>query len=360
MKKWMFIIFISCILLVVIAEIYTRYFAKHNEPCFDEKSKIIKRVENTSGRYKTGYTNTGYFRINNEGWNSFRDYSREKEVNKFRIAIIGHSNIEGLRVHVNKTVSKVLEDALLVKYKNAEVYAFGFGGMHLAQALHVSRHVMKEYTPDLFIIGTLLDDFFIDYTRHPYFLSLKIEPDSTIKEIIPESMEVKSNSPLSFLYFLKTVQYADSRFHIGEWISRVTGKEKDKVMEQKYSHYFLLQDSVYRRQCLIAIQYLLKEFKKLQIQSQKQFLFLAFPQQVPSYNAQSPIPSYIKSYQEKVIELIKRTGFQVIDFAQPFIEDYKINHEKFDFTGDEHYNEHAHQLIGRTLSDYIINNQLTR
>jgi hypothetical protein len=58
-----------------------RLFTSYCEPQFDNKYKIVKRKKNTEGIYRTENTNTGYFRINDEGWNSHRDYFKEEATN---------------------------------------------------------------------------------------------------------------------------------------------------------------------------------------------------------------------------------------------------------------------------------------
>jgi hypothetical protein len=352
----MLIIFILFI-VISLAELYLRIFSNYNEAYFDNDNKIIKRKSNTEGKYKIKFTYNGYFRINNEGWNSWRDFFAEKDPGICRIAIIGHSNVEGLRVSVNKTFPKILEDKLISKNKNVEVYTFGFGGMHMAQALHVTRYVVKTFHPDIVIIGTLMDNFFIDHAEHHDFLSLRLAQNNIIREIVPESNESSNNSPLSPLYFLKTIKYTDIRFQLGDRINRFIGNMAGVTKEKKKSHvHAFLEDTIYYQKNLLGIEYILKEFGKLSTQVPGHLIFLAFPITVPSYNFQNQIPDVIKLYENKKMNLIKRLNFPGFNLDSFFVEDYKKHNRKFDFPNDGHYNEHAHNLIGEVLSDYLINN----
>ena len=162
MRTLFILIFIGLFSFVLFGELYIRLFCNYCEPWFDKSKKILKRKPDTEGIYRTEFTNTGYYRINNKGWNSHQEYYERQDTKdreqKFRIAIVGHSNIEGLRVPVDKTMSKILEDDLNKNGIPTEVYTFGFGGMHLVQAMHVSRYIANQLHPNVLIIGTMLDD----------------------------------------------------------------------------------------------------------------------------------------------------------------------------------------------------------
>jgi hypothetical protein len=356
-KLFLYLFFISIGLLVLL-EIYTRLFGNYCEPWFDKHSKIIKRKKNTQGTYKTKNTENGYFRINNEGWNSYRDYFKEKKYSvgkgkKIRIAIIGHSNIEGLRVPVEKTSSRILENELVGQGKNVEVYTFGYGGMHLAQALHVSRYVMHEFAPDIIIIGTLLDNFLLRTSDKRNFLSLNIVEDKII-EVLPDKYQEEYHSPFSFLYFFKAVKYTDIRFSIGEKIISLFSNFRNET--EPVNHYLRIQDTNYKKVLFQGIDYLLNEFKK--IDNQAQIIFVDFPQKIPSYNVKANIPEFLSQHHSRIIEEIENYGFHIVDIKTDLYNDYSKNRVFFDFPGDAHYNQRAHEVIGKSFSDYLVRNIL--
>lgn len=354
-KLFLYFFFISLGLLVLL-EIYTRIFGNYCEPWFDKYSKIIKRKKNTQGVYKTENSETGYFRINNEGWNSYRDYFKEKQYSvkegkKIRIAIIGHSNIEGLRIPVERTLSKVIENELIVQDKNVEVYAFGYGGMHLAQALHVSRYVIHEFAPDIIIIGTLLDNFLLQTSNKRNFLSLNITGD-TIIEVLPDKYYEEYRSPFSFLYFSKTIKYTDIKFSIGKKMNSFFPNFRNET--EPVNHYSRIQDTNYEKVIFQGIDYLLTEFKK--IDSKAQIIFIDFPLKIPSYNVKADSPEYLGQHHSGIIEEIKKYGFHIVNIKADLYNDYSKNKIFFDFPNDGHYNQHAHEVIGKSLSNYLIKN----
>lgn len=350
-------------------ELYMQLFRNYCEPYFDKKEKIIKRKRNTEGVYKTKFTNIGYFRINNEGWNSHRNYYQNKEnkkgntkdgkrnqetVNgkrKLRIAIIGHSNIEGLRVPVDSTLSKILEDDLSKKGIPAEVYTFGYGGMHLAQAMHVSRYVVQKFHPDILIIGTLLDDFWVHSTRKIFFLNLNIDSVNNIQEVLPEKFIYEKNSLFSIFYFSKLVYYFDKKTRIGEKINDYFKKKSNfnnEVEDQKI---------ICKLDQIKAFRYIFNEFNKITKVGSKDeipLFFLKFPLAIPSYNFDYKELHLSAIEQENQLKKnLHEYCLRIIDLKKVFMDDYAINSQRFDFKNDYHYNKRAHKLIGLKLSDFI-------
>jgi len=368
MGKKLGYLFILFILLALCLEMYLRLFGNYCEPWFDKEEKIVKRRPNTEGVYKTEFTNSGYYHINNEGWNSHRNYYPRIENDKglpkkskreaedanqnsstLRIAIVGHSNIEGLRVPVDKTLSKILEDDLNKKAIHAEVYTFGFGGMDLAQALHVSRYVMRRFHPDILLIGTQLDDFWEASTKKKNFLKLTMDTIGNIQEVLPQKYECDEDSPFSLLYFSKWVYFLERRIGLGERgfhflkakkLSVGDTKEQKGISESEW-------DSAYR--------YIIQEFKKVASQNGDQevpYFFLKFSPYIPSFNYDyTRIQSNDKESKCRFEESLCRNEIQVIDLDDAFKADYKIHGENYDFINDFHYNENAHQVIGLYLSD---------
>lgn len=352
--RMFFVVSIVLLLLLGVLEIYLRFYTSYNEPYFDKQNKIIKRKPNTQGEYKTQYTNSGYFKINNDGWNSHRDYfQRESYSNadslnsKIRIAIVGHSNIEGLRVPVDKTLSKIFEEDLNRNGISAEVYTFGFGGMHMAQAMDISRYVVSKYTPDILIIGTLSCDFLFENSCWKNFLNLDVKSNGEIEEILPKRFYNESESIFSFLHFCKTFKYLDEKSGIGFRLKRTDKKQT-----------YVQNDSILNLKYNFGADYILKEFECLPGKTQEDILpvfFIKFPDIVPSYNYSfEKVNLSTIDYERNWIEnKIEGRNFKIIDLKNTLYDDYLKNKQNFDFKNDYHLNQHAHKVIGEYLSDYF-------
>ena len=85
------------------------------------------------------------YKINAQGWNSgYPQYSIERN-NKFRIAIIGDSFVEGLQTNYDKSLAEDLE--LLLGKDNVEVYRFGISGAPMSHYLYILREEVYRYHP---------------------------------------------------------------------------------------------------------------------------------------------------------------------------------------------------------------------
>lgn len=357
MRSFMIYTFFIISGVILIVELYIRLFSQYCEPYFDKKEKIVKRKRNMEGVYKTEYTCSGYFKINNEGWNSYRDYYQSKEngdwnTDKYRIAIVGHSNIEGLRVLINKTLSRVLEDDLNDNGIHAEVFTFGYGGMHLAQAMHISRYAVQKFKPDILVIGTMLDDFWVYSTNKKNFLNLRMDKENKIQEILPKKYVYEENSPFSFLYFSKLIYFFDKRTGIGEKIHGILKRASslNNGIEKQESDNEFDQIKAYR--------YIINEFSRIaQMQSKGKIpiIFLKFPRTISSYNDDLEVfhLSDDQINKSKLTDIICEGPFEIIYLEKAFMDDYTLNSQKFDFENDYHYNAHAHKLIGLYLSNYL-------
>ncbi len=349
-------IVVFCVLIVI--ELYMQFFGNYCEPYFDKKEKIVKRKPNTKGVYKTEFTNSGYFRINNEGWNSHRNYFRRQEsgdgnqeFKKLRIAIVGHSNIEGLRVHIDKTLSKVLEDDLNDSGFSAEVYTFGYGGMHLAQALHISRYVVQTFKPDLLIVGTFLDDFLIESTKKKNFMTLKVKNNNQVEEIVPNKCTYGESSVFTLLYFSNFFYYADKKTGIGKKIYYMINQPTNTINLSESN--FNIETSK-----KIGLNYIFNEFKKIikiNPNYESQIFFINFPLVLPSSKLDSKKNRITKqkTSMNQSAKIAQDHDFPIIDLEKVFNDDYAENFQKYDFENDHHYNEHAHELIGKYSSYYI-------
>lgn len=354
MRNFILYLFLTVFTVLIVLELYIRIFGNYCEPWFDKKDKIVKHKPNTEGVYKTEFTNTGYFRINNEGWNSHRDYFRRQETgkqkNKFRIVIVGDSNIEGLRVSIDKTMSKILENELNKNGIPAEVYTFAFGGMHLAQAMHISRYAVNHFQPDLLLIGTMLDDFWAHSTEKKNFLNLSLD-NGTVQEVLPQNYVYEENSAFSFLYFSKLIYYFDIKTKIGE---RLTSIRKKRICINCDNE---VKDIITSSDKEKALEYIFNEIRNITQPgtiNEIPFFYLKFPNIIPSNNYD--YETYKSSYNIKEDQFAKyftKNTYKIIDFEAAFFYNYKVNGQKFDFKNDYHFNEQAHKVVGLQLSGFI-------
>ncbi len=104
------------------------------------------------------YNNEGeaYIRINRSGMRD-REYSLEKPVGTFRIALLGDSYTEAMQVPTEQiygaSLERELSDCPSLAGRQVEAMNFGVSGFSTAQELLVLRHKASPYDPDLVLLA---------------------------------------------------------------------------------------------------------------------------------------------------------------------------------------------------------------
>ena len=109
--------------------------------------KMTRYKPNQKGIFRLANEYSSPFSINKNGWNSHHKEYSIKRNQKLRIAIIGDSYVAALEPGYNYAVPYLLEKGL--GSNDVEVYAFGIGGAHLAQYLHMFREEVAKFNPDI-------------------------------------------------------------------------------------------------------------------------------------------------------------------------------------------------------------------
>ena len=97
-----------------------------------------------------------HVRINRAGFRD-RDHEFKKPANTFRIAVLGDSFAEAVQVSREDTFWSVLERRLAAAPEfqgmDVEVLNFGISGHGTAQQLHMLRHYVLAYEPDIVLLA---------------------------------------------------------------------------------------------------------------------------------------------------------------------------------------------------------------
>lgn len=143
MKKFILKIVSYIFLILVALEIIVRIFHLYTEdpPRYIDEYGVEKRIPGHKGYAVTGNRNQNFseFNINSSGFNSFREFT--PTIDKFEIAIIGDSFIEGFHQNYYNSTGKKVED----KLQNVEVYEYGYAGYDLANQMHLINSYKKEF-----------------------------------------------------------------------------------------------------------------------------------------------------------------------------------------------------------------------
>jgi hypothetical protein len=340
------------------------------ESNFDDQYKIFKFKANTVGRYSfRGSDHPSSFRMNNEGWNSIRDYRSSRVPGVPRIACIGHSGTLSLRVNIADAYPQVLEEELLAAGIEAEVYSFAINLMDLAQALHVSRYAIDKFHPDILLIqATIHGNFMV--SRQGYSLRVRIEEGGEVAEVMPgnpfKEPDLFDDGGLltRLVYQSHLLRYLNKKYDARARVMNLKRKVASAFQHTEYVPYAdridqheqaYEESTVFRKNYQIAQHYLLNRFKELEQQHGVVVLFPLGPWHAASFNHPGGDPSATEEAQRSTTkELLARFDLRYLDLTEAFAKDYAFNGLKFDFLYDDHLNTHGHRLQGAALATHLL------
>lgn len=353
-KNFLFLTVPTLLIIFLLLELTFRFvMPASNGPdyAYDTTYQLIHfdNTRNAKGLYTFGKfaQERGEWSVNNFGWNSPYDYTKER-TKKLRIAVIGDSFIEGLNVN-NTSIYPFKLQSLLGN--SAEVYAFGISGAPMSQYLNMSRYVHAVFNPDILIINIVHNDFDESLKENqtlPYFKTLDIT-DSILTEMPPEYYQLSfikrtiKRSALVRYFYLNLQLNFDAK-----------PKFQDKGAKEFNANIDVTQASKQQAKIQTAVDYI---FKKLREENEgKQILIVM---DGPRNNIYSGTTS--KSNVLFLNEIAKNSAahrnLHFIDLTAVFEHDYAQNKKKFNADIDFHWNEYGHQVVADTVYKFLKQHQ---
>ncbi|MCG2461200.1 hypothetical protein K8352_10610 [Flavobacteriaceae bacterium F89] len=318
MKKLILKTIIYIFLILVALEITVRIFHLYTESPqrFIDKYGVEKMTPGNRGYAVTGNRNqdVAEFHINNAGFNSYRDYNPKKE--KFEIALIGDSFIEGFHQDYYNSIGKKIENRL----KGVEVYEYGYSGYDMANQLQL----INAYQEDFELIDEVI-------------LYMNYKNDLKRAEYKPNTEQIAMfRSPLFQIRdHIKLLAYGSKIGILEPLKNLVTGKAfsnqkqgfKTNVIETKTPAEIMKRDQRY-----------LDNFRNLVrlygYDKSKTTLLLDSTKTSPTF-----------------LDYCNANGFKYIDFSTSFKKTTKATTLIYDW----HWNDHGRELIAQVISEYIKN-----
>ena len=318
MKKFILKTFLYIFLILVTLEITVRVFHLYTEdpPRYIDKYGVEKRVPGSKGYAVTGNRNqdVAEFHINNAGFNSYRDYHPTED--KFEIALIGDSFIEGFHQNYYQSIGKKIEN----KLKGVEVYEYGYSGYDLANQLQL----IQAYQEDFKLIDEIIlyMNYKNDLERGEY------EPDKArIATLSSPLFEIRDH--------IKLLAYG-SKIGILEPLKHLITGNAFEVNSRGYKTNEIeieTPDEILKRD----LRYL-DNFKNL-------VRLYGYDKTKTTLLLDSTKTS--KSF----LDYCDANDFKYIDFSTTFKKSTKATTLIYDW----HWNNHGRDLIAQVISDYIKN-----
>lgn len=316
MKKFIIKTIIYLVLILLIVEIVVRVFHLYTEdpPRYIDQFGVEKRVPGHKGYAVTGNRNQNYsrFSINEAGFNSHREFL--PSLDKFEIAIIGDSFIEGFHQDFDDSTGKKLEDNV----QNSEVYEYGYAGYDLANQMHL----IKTYKNDFDLINEIV-------------IYLNYESDLERGNYQPNYDRIKmlASTPFKIRDNIKILSYG-SKIGILEPLKRMVS---GKAFEESESGYQTNEVKTIDKE----------EERTINLQRIENFKSL-----IKLYGFDKSKTSILldsRKTSQLFLEYCHNNEIPVIDFADNFKNSTKATTLIYDW----HWNNHGRSIIASTIADYM-------
>ena len=367
-----FIVLLILILAFVVGEIAVRQFVTFEEEHyyqFDKINNLYRRKPNFQGPWQKRNIK-GYFMLNNEGWNSTRDYFKEKNKDTFRIACIGTSETGCYQVHVKDAWPKILEDRLNSAGKKCEVYTFAadrsYGYPH---ALHLTRYVVKDYAPDLIIYNSNFSDNSIyGTTDKKLYMLAEVDNNGNVKEIPPvnDRMPVMGEGLTlkNLIFQSKLIKYLRPKLALGTRFRKimklVRGNKKQVITKDAAKTVKAVKGLTLSEKTDITIHYCLNELKKIQEAHDFKMLFSIPVMRGKGFNWSNLIEEKLQNNQDRIrtqkSAILKSHNIPFFDLTKAYDDDYAKNNKKFDYLLDPHPNQQGNLVEGEAIAKYLLEN----
>lgn len=318
MKKLFLKTIVYIVLILLIVEIVVRVFHLYTEdpPRFIDEFGVEKRVPDNDGYAVTGNRNQNYsrFSINKAGFNSHREFLPSAD--KYEIALIGDSFIEGFHQDFYDSTGKKIEN----KIPNSEVYEYGYAGYDLANQMHL----IKAYQNDF----DLIDEIVI-------YLNYESDLDRGFYEPNYGRIKMLASTPFKIRDNIKILAYG-SKIGILEPIKRLVS---GKAFEEPKDGYQTNEVETINE----------TEQKTIDLQRIENFKSL-----INRYGLDKSKTSILldsRKTSQQFIDYCRLNDIVVIDFAANFKNSKKSTTLIYDW----HWNNHGRDIIASTIADYINN-----
>jgi hypothetical protein len=343
----------TLIILVALLEIFFRTVvpATSTPPaCFDEEEGLLRFCRNGgsgTATYGKWARQRAHWHINNEGWNSPVDYSREKT--RPRIAVIGDSYVEALQVDVDLSYPSLLRQQIGNDY---DVFSFGISGASLADYLNFSRYVARCFDPDIVVVNVVHNDFDESiYSLNPndiHQTRLRID-GSEITEVAPRPNPEFAQFSARKRWLRKSalVRYLFFNLRIRHTITQ--------LLDRRQYNANIDVEAVQRDLMTISrgVTYVVKHIRSEN--PERRVFFVMDAPRHDIYNERLA-ESNVMVLHGMLAGACADNGVELLDLTEPMAEEYRLRRRRFGFVFDGHWNEYGHAFVASQILPLIVEN----
>ena len=347
------------LLFMLLEGIVFRYFLPASDlPMLAENDGGLLRYESSqSGIYRIKDEIEARFNINQQGWNSPSNYSRNREEGRKRIIVIGDSYIEALQVDATSSVAELLEQELTDQH--ARVYRVAMSGAPLSHYVYMLREEAVQYKPDLVIINLVHNDFdesfgLAEGTYTESFATYGVDNDGSLKLVDPKPFHknlawyLKQSATFRYLYVRMKIFPRVLVKTVMSWITEPTGQTAKTSP---------LPPDVFREERTEQLlRTALKTIRHLQDKYNFELLVLMDADRSATTRAIDSgdvIPEDGLRFNRLVSRIGADVGVTVLDLQPLIEEDYLRHRQSFDFKNDYHWNQYMHRLVAVEVAQKV-------
>ncbi|WP_373518977.1 hypothetical protein [Pricia sp.] len=317
MKKFILksALYVFLILLLLEGIVRVLHLYTEDPPRFIDDYGVEKRVPDNSGYAVTGNRNQNFseFHINKAGFNSHREFEPGRD--KYEVALIGDSFIEGFHQDYDSSTGKRVEE----KVKGIEVYEYGYAGYDFANQLHL----VNAYATDFELIDEII--LYLNYENdlgrgiyEPNHARIKML-SSTLFRLRDNIKLLAYGSKIGIVEPLKKLAQGGDAFDDTEdayKTNAMNGETDDEKREKD-------EKRIANFKSLIALYGLDKDKTAILLDSRKT--------------------------SKRFLDFLDENGIRYIDFAERFEKSEKSTNLIY----DHHWNAHGRELISEEIAGYI-------
>jgi len=314
MKKILIKTVVYIFLILVALELTVRALHLYTEdpPRFIDEYGVEKRMPGHNGYAVTGNRNQNFseFHINNAGFNSYREFKPTKE--KFEIALIGDSFIEGFHQDYDASTGRKIERDLK---DSLEVYEYGYAGYDLANQLHLINAYDDQFK--------LIDEIII-YLNYESDLNRGVYKPNRQRIAMLRSTVFRIRDNIKLLAYGSKIGIVDPLKNL------VTGKAFQEENPKGYETNQIVISEAKEKEYLENFKSLIKLY--------------GFDK------CKTTILLDSRKTNDSFLEYCRQNDIKYLDFAPAF----KNSKKPVTLIYDHHWNNHGREIIAKVISDYIV------
>jgi hypothetical protein len=321
------------------------------------RNGVVRYQPNTRATFRHPDGTQSVVTINEQGWNSAKpSYVRSKTPGVLRVAVVGDSYVHGSFVNPDQGFPEVIERELNAAGVRAEVLRFGMDGAPLSQYLHMLRHEVRQYQPDVVVVLLIHNDFDETYrflrTRYASsFLKIGVSDAGRPMEVAPADFKgggsdvLRNSNTFRYLYY-KTGAY----LKLKSLVSRLWWGGDEEFKPEFVSSAVDVRKIADHAKNRYFARYVLSEMRVLAREEGFKLAFAMDGVREAVYSNKPPESYEVHKLNVIARDLTSELDLPFLDLQATFAGGYRREGRRFEFPFDWHWNALGNELAGKAIA----------